>query len=70
MTTFNVEISVSQFFKRSRGENSFSSLQRSIATLNGQKVFANFIAMAMLKFHSGVQRDVAKSGSFPFLVAR
>jgi uncharacterized MAPEG superfamily protein len=54
---------------RSRGEDSFSSLQRSIATLNGQKVFAKFIAMSMLKFHSGVQRDVAKSSSFPFLVA-
>ena len=46
------------------------NLQRSIATLNGQKVLAQFSSMAMLKVHSGVKRDVATSGSLSFLIFR
>lgn len=45
------------------------NLQRSIDTLNGQKVLAQFSSMAMLKVHSGVKRDVATSGSLSFLMA-
>ena len=69
MATFNLQNNVvNAFFLNVDVERQFVALlQRSITTLKGQKVLAKCITMAMLKLHSGVKRDVAKSCKIWFI---